>query len=637
MSFAESAFERLNKIAPEIASMVVNFQDMSDELGEDSSVSLGIFTVRSGGVLYFIPIVAKGSNVYPIDSIYSSVEGKFFPLSKSGIEKVKSKFSTEVGTPARVPSTVNRNPSIRELVEPPRTGKYMYAGGRVSEVMAQSSNGLKKAMLEKMAQDRDLTKGLHKMGFDIKEMISSLKPIEKEALEIAPEVKVVTDGENLDSDVVQMILDQGYAIIGEHREPRVAVESGLNNEGLSTIKSAQPHTAYEIVMKDGGTRLGFVPKKLSKTGLGLAPEGNAVAGMHPYRKPHCYERSEETLVILENGDYTTSCEAVISTRPHDYIEVVKNIIDSGSYSDISSLERDSCFVIVAPNGCSGKLEVTDKMTQGETTTLKCMNSGYEQVCVVVTPNIKSDVCVDGNIIYVSDSAKALVLKRNVTEDVEKDINVASKRREMKNAMFVKEAHTLVHDGVEFFYDKKPITKEAALAELLSVREGLAAPVTMNLIKKAKEEGSITFYMSKKAANMGATPAPFPEYGTPAISTDDNMDRARSHKQATVIADSIKKAMGTRDKQVVEATIMSQFINDPDMYETVESYIPDLKEAVDKLGRSIVLFRLKSEVMSDDMETEELSDLMTSLRNTFRTLGDNVIRLENIANNAREQG
>lgn len=55
MSFADLAFERLNKTAPELTSLVISFSDLSEELGEDSVIKLGVFTLRSGGTFSSFP------------------------------------------------------------------------------------------------------------------------------------------------------------------------------------------------------------------------------------------------------------------------------------------------------------------------------------------------------------------------------------------------------------------------------------------------------------------------------------------------------------------------------------------------------------------------------------------------------
>ena len=122
--------------------------------------------------------------------------------------------------------------------------------------------------------------------------------------------------------------------------------------------------------------------------------------------------------------------------------------------------------------------------------------------------------------------------------------------------------------------------------------------------------------------------PMPQYGE-RISPDEpytgNKDqRLRGANLA------IRKATDTKDKQVVEATIMSELLSDPDMYETIGEYLPDILQAVDKMGRILFLARLKSDKLSDDMDPEALSDLITAIRNTYRSLGENCVRLEQLS-------
>ena len=44
----------------------------------------------------------------------------------------------------------------------------------------------------------------------------------------------------------------------------------------------------------------------------------------------------------------------------------------------------------------------------------------------------------------------------------------------------------------------------------------------------------------------------------------------------------------------------------------------------------VISRLKSDKLSDDMDPEALSDLITAIRNTYRSLGENCVRLEQLS-------
>ena len=642
MSFTDIAFERLSKAAPELSGLVVSFQDMSDETDESSKIKVGAFILNSSGSLFYIPVIAKGTNAYPMDCIFSEEEKRFFPMSKLGIEKVKASAKENVGQGAKVPKNVVANPSVRRLVEPPRTGKYVYASSGLNEFLTQIPDDSKEAMLNKIAEDQDLTKGLNKVGFDVRELVASLQPIQKQAeTEVAPEVQVVTQGEGLDDEVIQMILDQGYAIVGEHREPRVAVELGNQNQTFTTLRSAQPGQAYEVVMKDGLTRLGFVPKGLQAQGLGAGPEQSpSPVGMKPYEgKGNHNVADTDRLFIMENGDYAYTDKAVIKANPRDYIEAVKNVVDSGSYMDIDNIDPGmdafTKIMLVTAEGCAGPFTVDSKTTNTETgTTIQVSKAGCEQQTIHVLPNMKGNVAIEGKDIYVSPSAKAIKLKKDCRCDIEMDLNTAVTKSESVGEI-LKEAMTINYDGIEYAVDGHTVGNEVALAEELAVNQGLSKEATEHFIKKAKEESKVKLQLTKQAAKE-AVPTPIPDYGQEVPEDRQSINESKK-KQSLRVADSIKKSMGTRDRNAIEQTIISEFLQDPNMYETIDSYLPEVNDSVDRLGRAILLLRINSDQISDDMESEDLSNMMTSLRNTFKMLGDNAIKLGHLTSNAREHG
>jgi hypothetical protein len=179
-------------------------------------------------------------------------------------------------------------------------------------------------------------------------------------------------------------------------------------------------------------------------------------------------------------------------------------------------------------------------------------------------------------------------------------------------------------------DGREVGGKADVVRIMVVDQGLQLGDAERFMKSAEEKGKVEIVMSapmqKSAEKQRVTP--MPQYGE-RISPDEpytgNKDqRLRGANLA------IRKATDTKDKQVVEATIMSELLSDPDMYETIGEYLPDILQAVDKMGRILFLARLKSDKLSDDMDPEALSDLITAIRNTYRSLGENCVRLEQLS-------
>ena len=154
--------------------------------------------------------------------------------------------------------------------------------------------------------------------------------------------------------------------------------------------------------------------------------------------------------------------------------------------------------------------------------------------------------------------------------------------------------------------------------MLIISQGIAKQAALGFIKSAKERKVVTVYLSKKASDMGAvSPGDIPEYGQyPAPESGELFDRQ-----------AIQQSTMTLDPGIVESTIISQFLQDPSMIDTISSYLPAIKNSLDKIGRSLLLLRLNSGADVPD----DVSNLITSLRNTYKMLGDNCIKLEYMIN------
>ena len=138
MDFSEIAFQKLFQLLPELSSYVVSFKDITEESGkEEQGLRIGMFILLFGPEYYFIPVISKNDTVLPIDSIFSQSEEQFYPLTKAFCSQLISSSQIQLGTPTRIPKTVPINPSVYEMIAPPRTGKFVYASSsRLSEFLS---------------------------------------------------------------------------------------------------------------------------------------------------------------------------------------------------------------------------------------------------------------------------------------------------------------------------------------------------------------------------------------------------------------------------------------------------------------------------------------------------------------------
>ena len=174
MEFSDLAIAKLLQVFPELAQYIVTFKDVTEDIGRDSEdLKVGIFILNVGGSNIYVPILSRNQVIQPIDSAFNPQDQAFIPLTKAYVDTIIAS-NTTMGTNVKMPSTVNRNPSVYDLVVPPRTGKFAYASSRLPEFLAMSPGHVKQALSDIISSDRDVAQGLNSM-FDLKELVSILR------------------------------------------------------------------------------------------------------------------------------------------------------------------------------------------------------------------------------------------------------------------------------------------------------------------------------------------------------------------------------------------------------------------------------------------------------------------------------
>ena len=92
-------------------------------------------------------------------------------------------------------------------------------------------------------------------------------------------------------------------------------------------------------------------------------------------------------------------------------------------------------------------------------------------------------------------------------------------------------------------------------------------------------------------------------------------------------------MAIGDPQTTEATILAELLQAPDMYQYIEEYTPDIEEALDKLGRILFLLRINLDKFGQGSNPSEVFSFISQLRNVYRMLGDNFIKLQQLLANS----
>jgi hypothetical protein len=629
MEFSQIALQKLIELFPELAKYIITFKDITEEAnkGEDSDVGIGVFVLQFGKTYFYIPVLAKGETVQPIDSIFNTETQTFLPLTKEYVTQAINSSQLLVGKTTKIPKTVIKNPSVYDMVTPPRTGKYVYASSsRLTEFLATMPNMVKKAMLSKFSEDKEIYDNLHKL-FGLENVLSALSPTPS-PVTVAPKpaVEIVTDGVGLPEEEVKSILSKGYALRGENKTERVAI---LANDyqalgPLKQLSSVDAGQDYSIVTKSGELISAYIPKRSV-----AAPQFAALLSPSKGGDP--------VFALYSNCDYSISGNMVARGEGLDDKKVLSDLFAHESAYTPKDIGNHTKFALLSPTldlvGVFQALEVTHSdigvsilarnlihSASAGSYSSGSYGSSSDLVSINASRNCVKVSSSAGKTLFVPYNTITVKLKDNISNDLEVNANAAFAKLELNTLTALGSAANIGYDGIEFSFNGTPVGSEVKMIELLVGKEGIEPAKAESFIKQAKVSKHVKVYMSKVA---DFEPGEIPQYGNLPTEQASMWDFDKGEN----LVPKVKQSMETQDPQTVEATIISELLQVSNMKEYVKEYMPDIKECIDKLGRTLFLARLNMTELSKTHSASEVMSFVSNLRNVYRMLGDNYVKLE----------
>lgn len=614
MNFSQMALEKLNAASPGLSKYVIAFKDMSSDLQDSDGVEVGVFIMRNGGSLFYVPVISRGGVTFPIDSIYLADRKAFFPLTKKTLEQIQTSQNTNVGQAARIPQGAIKNPDLKDLVVPPRTGKFMYASdGRMGELIALAHPEIRKDLADVIEKSAELYAVL-----DVPALKDALLSNEQLTFEMTKEARVLFDGDDLPHEAIQDILEKGYHVSGEHQQTRVVVESNGASH-FTTLSAGEPGHAYTA---EGIGGLEVPIAVLPQSSLDI--------------------KDKRILILGEAGIFTyTDPGIVIHQQERPYDDFIKTLAAKEYHAGdaFALVEQADDRYLVFFDGTGYFVFAADggpAIMDGETITLCGRIYGKDgKARIIVTPGMHGLMHVqqleDGSKnIYLNASCKVYTgFSPAFGNSFERSLSSAVVRHEHRTMTVLPEFHTMTYHNGEFAIDGRPVGGRGPAVKVLVETLKLQPQDSERLLKSAEENRRVEMHMSKEASDS-SNPTPFVEYGQKLPPQQQISGNAR--ERAIGMEGRIGAAAKTKDKSVIEASIISELLNDPDMFGTVSEYLPDIGQAVDRLGRTLFLARVNSNKLSETMDPEALSNMLTNLRSAYSNLGESYVKLEQIAAN-----
>lgn len=611
MDFFDQAIAKLLQAAPELGPMVLNFSDITDEVG-DTNGQVGVFVLNTGDGIAYCPVISNGGSVFPIDSVYLEATKQFAPLTKNLVKRLSVSTSGTMGTVEKVPNSVPRSPDVTALVTPPRTGKFVYASSsRLVEFLAAMPAYLREKTFEKVASEASVFEVLDK-AFGLKALIAALKGPEGSVSNSTKNgthsgVSILTSAHEVrqlaDQALTKSFLESGFAVVGNPSFSRTAVAMrSFNKEG--TFRTINPTNDggcdYTIAMKDGSTKEVFFPK---------------------YNEESYYAAGK--IGIFEDGKWARG-EMIAVGDPHVEHQVMDKMASRNPPCLLKDIFIDDYFIMFTGTGEAIGPFRASRVVLTNVGVEIFVSGGSKIRRLVGANNLVNEVNVIGDTMFVRHNILAFKLGEDISMDLEVNPFDAQEKRELTTAQFLGAELDLRHDGIEFFAGNKGIGGFPTALKYLVEEEQLEPTVAGTFLKEAQENTFVKLYMSKQASSEMSTTTDIPTYGVAPVEPGDT-------SLGGAFMPTLNAAAQLGDGQVLEATILSQLLQEPDLNSLIMEYLPEIQTAVDRLGRILFLSRVRIDQLASPMDSDAVFGFIAQVKGVYRTLGDAVLRLEEVSN------
>ena len=625
MEFTDIALAKFLQLAPELSSYILNFSDLTEQL-ENSNIGLrvGMFVIKIGTNYGFVPVIGKEDTIFPIDSIYIESENLFKPLNSSTINYIINTSSTSLGSVKKIPDNIEKNPSLFNLINPPRTGKFIYASNsRLPEFLAIVPDYIRTALMEKISSEKRIYDTLDKLfglkaifsvlggekGGNTQKGINSVPTGPTPIIERSQVISVITTPKDIQllgtEEAAKEFLDHGYFITGKRNVFRSAI-TYFPYDRLGEYKQVNPLTDggenYRIVLSDGSTKDAMLPKYHK-----LNPVDSGVNG--------------SASVFFDGTFARGTMIAVGDPLPKD--KILDSLFELSPPKLIRDVNRDELFLMITSEGeALGPFRassVTRTYTGCEITTYTGnINKIY------ANNNYTLEVKVIGDTLFVRSNIIVMALGSDITMDLERSPNAAADKRALSATQLLGSEMSLRYDGVEFSADNMPLGKFASAMKYLVEKQEIEPTVAKNFLKQAEEISYLKVFLSKRASDAGSDyrPTEISSYGTVAAPFD------KPGLNGTFMS-GLSDSTTLGDAQVIESMIISQLLQVPDLFEYIGEYLPDLELTVDKLGRILFVIRLKIDQLSSSIDSDSVFALISQIKGVYRQLGELVLKLKSI--------
>jgi len=686
-SFSELAYSALQNSYPDLLQKSVGFQlvDSNDE----NTKALGLFAINLSGKHYYIPVFFVGGKLKPLELIYDKEKDQFLPLERDWISLISKPDMMDMGQSVKPPKIGLSNPNLEPYANPPRTGRTVTSSAQMKsaldDMLKVASGGtkplplflalakplVKKAYLSFMKDNPEYTeKLLEHYDWDIIKQACLTNTQKFKPRESKDEFYIVEDLLDKKASVenAKAVLEDGICVI----DKRAGMSSDAYfTDAIAKFETVKDTGIYKIMDSQGDVRNYLVIQNTHDTDKNNN-ENNLRHAERSFPGGCPPQYSKVCVVDLKDGKLyrTKAGSEIMGQRNHDERHLMDTILKA--LPNVTEMRPGNKYVLVMKQGynlvSSGCFEIMGECERdgcSEYQARCCYSWKRDPVKLLIRPNgTKSIGRPRDRVITMTADVKAIPIKSVETSDKfhcqsPKTLEVQAYDKGLNKV-------EVSCDGIEYSiqtvgHQKSSLTKKAAI-ETLCLGMNMKSSDALRLVKEAKDHRRTHAFVKQAVGPYDSPPA----YGGPQYSPMPMAQMTNPPQQAqqywpeqywqekwqtpTPIGprDGFSVGIGqenmaqqpqhmnpsqamqgaqTGDKDILNAGTISSMAAFNDIDDLIDSYLPDLQKALDKIGRMIFMYWYKTDKFADKYTDTEIKETEDMLRNLFKELGKTIYKFK----------
>jgi len=647
--FGDAAYELLSAKYPRLLPYVVTFKilDSGTEDNENNSVAVGTFVINRDKDIEYIPVVLHDGSITSCEMLYNKRKDTFAPLIAKEVKAIVDDNRTTNPSLVKSPSIESTDQLYKNMFRPPMSSHPIMAGDH--DIISALPDSAKQTLYNYfIAHPETLAKVAS--FYPVEVMAAKLAPGKQEKVAAEKEIetfkyldKVIKlddltkeAAELLTEDLKQQILDKGYAVSAEIKDPAGVIPYNNIESSIEKVFNVQEFSD-RLPIYGSGNLLQF--------------DG------HKFVKVPCISIGG-TCFTSKGASYCTNGYQPNAQRPGNPIVIAdfkegiteEALTNSGMFSKVSgsSFNKGSNYIVYPAKNGSFKCSYMylSNVTTRNVAGVIFVGGPDSEVCF--TPELKVGCIKGATEIYPMDSympTKPLATSETYIKSIQQlisivksmntplqiavdgpDINLIDRALD-KTAQFKSEVDLVTYLVTQYNFDK------TAADLLLEHKKVILIKTAFDGTQGTKEEalrGTWNNMPQLRPSQMQRGPSMRPSQ----MQAQAKQAQGQEQEQGSQLMDEsmIEDMAEFGDSDMLDTGMIASLAHSDDIKSLLIDSNGSFKDTVSEVGKSLLLLSVKKTDVEEQYGREDYSNVMHKLRNVFTTLGHLVFDLDEYTNN-----